>query len=141
MAVRKRRLTDANVARLAPAAREYTVWDTRHVGLGVRIRPSGHRSFVYCRKGEDGACRITLGSAALMSVEEARRSCLAIETGARPDRTERDAVPTFEDFVAGPGRTCIDPKSGSWARAGLGESLVEWEDERIERGPRGSPCG
>ena len=26
--------------------------DTRHAGLGVRIRPSGHRSFVCWRKGE-----------------------------------------------------------------------------------------
>ena len=25
---------------------EYTVWDTRITGLGVRVRPSGHRSFV-----------------------------------------------------------------------------------------------
>ena len=108
MAARRRRLTDANVARLAPAAREYAVWDTRHAGLGVRVRPSGHRSFVYCPKGEGGARRITLGSAALTGVEEARSRCLAIETGARADPTERDAVPTFGEFVRGPGQVCID---------------------------------
>ncbi len=109
MSVRRRRLTDANVARLAPSAREYTVWDTRHAGLGVRVRPSGHRSFVYCPKGgEDRARRITLGSAALMGVDEARRRCLAIETGARSDRAERDAVLTFGEFVAGPGRARLD---------------------------------
>ena len=108
MAVRKRRLTDANVAKLAPAAREYTVWDTHHAGLGVRIRPSGYRSFVYRPRGDGSARRITLGSAALMGVEEARRSCLVIETGVRPDRSERPAVPTFDEFVAGAGRTCID---------------------------------
>ena len=108
MAARRRRLTDANVARLVPAAREYTVWDTRHAGLGVRVRPSGHRSFVYCRKGEDGASRITLGSAALMGVEEARSKCRAIENGARSDQAERRAVPTFGEFVRGPGQVCID---------------------------------
>ena len=91
MAVRRRRLTDANVARLAPAVREYTVWDTRHAGLGVRVGPSGHRSFVYWRKGHDGARRITLGPVALMGVEQARISCLAIETG--PGRTEKKVVP------------------------------------------------
>ena len=35
----------------------------------------------------------------------------------------------------------IYPKSGSWVRAGLRKTLVDWGDERIERGPRGSPCG
>ena len=108
MAAKRRRLTDASVAKLAPATREYTVWDTRHAGLGVRVRPSGHRSFVHCPKGDDGARRTTLGSASLTSVEEARRRCLAIETGARPDRTERALVPTFGEFVAGPGRARLD---------------------------------
>ena len=86
----------------------YTVWDMRQAGLGVRVRPSGHQSFVYCPKGEGRARRITLGSAALTSVEEARRRCLAIETGAWSERTARGAVPTFGEFVAGPGRVCID---------------------------------
>ena len=108
MAAKRRRLTDANTARLTPAASEYTVWDTRQAGLGVRVRPSGHRSFVYLRKGEDGVRRITLGPAALMGVEEARRGCLAIESGARPDRAQRSEVPTFGDFVAGPGRSCFE---------------------------------
>ena len=98
---RKRRLTDANVARLTPAAREYTVWDTRHAGLGVRVRPSGHRSFVYCRKGASTG-RITVGSAVLMSVDEARADCLAVETSARAGQTEHAAVPTFAAFCAGP---------------------------------------
>ena len=121
MAVKRRRLTDANVTRLKPTAREYTVWDSRHAGLGVRVRPSGHRSFVYCRKGEDGARRITLGSAVLMSVEDARNRCLAIDTGERPVRDDGVTVPTFEEFVAGPGRVCLDrckpstQKSERWA--------------------------
>ena len=108
MAAKRRRLTDASVARLALAAREYTVWDTRHAGLGVRVRPSGHRTYVYHRKGEEGARRITLGSALLMGVEEARRECLAIETDARSGRPERGVVPTFADFVAGLGQACLD---------------------------------
>ena len=108
MAVKRRRLSDANVAKIAPAAREYTVWDTRHAGLGVRIRPSGHRGFVYWRKGTGRACRITLGSAVLMSVEEARAECLAIETRASSGRAEGSAVPIFAEFVAGTGQACLD---------------------------------
>ena len=98
MAVRRRRLTDASVAKLAPADREYTVWDTRQAGLGVRVRPSGHRSYVYFRKGEDGARRITLGSALLTSVEQARAECLAIETGARREKAESGTVPDVRGF-------------------------------------------
>ena len=108
MAVNRRRLSDVNIAKLAPAACEYTVWDTRQAGLGVRIRPSGHRSFVYWRKGEDGARRITLGSATLMNVEEARSQCLAIESGVRSCQAQRRRVPTFAEFAAGPGRSCFD---------------------------------
>ena len=140
MAARRRRLTDANVAKLAPAAREYTVWDTRHAGLGARVRPSGHRSFIYCQEGEGGARRITLGPATLMSVEEARCKCLAIETGARSDRTERDSVQTFGEFVAGPGRTCIDrckpstQKAERWAlRARLLPTFGSLPLDRITR--------
>ena len=120
MAGKRKRLTDANVARLTPAAREYTVWDTRHASLGVRVRPSGHRSYVYCRKGEGGARRMTLGPAALMGVEEARAKCLTLETAAWSARPERGAVPTFGDFVAGPVKARFDNlkpsarKSASW---------------------------
>ena len=127
MAAKRRRLTDANVAKLAPAAREYTVRDTRLAGLGARVRPSGHRSFVYCRKGEGGARRITLGPAALMSVEEARAMCLGIETGAQSGTPERGAVPTFADFVAGPVRAWFDrckPSTQKGVRLALSARLL-----------------
>ena len=140
MASKRQRLIDSSVARLKPAAREYTIWDTRHAGLGVRVRPSGHRSFVYCRKAEDGAGRITLGCAALTSVEEARARCLAIETEARSDRKESGAIPTFGEFVSGPGRVCLDrckpstQKSERWAlRARLLPAFGSLPLDRITR--------
>ncbi len=117
MAAKRRRLTDANVARLAPAAGEYTVWDTRHAGLGVRVRPSGHRTFVYRRNAEGGARRITLGPAVLLGVEEARARCIAIETGSQTGRMHRSAAPTFADFAAGVGRTCFDRGKPSTRKA------------------------
>ena len=137
MAARKRRLTDANVGKLAPTAREFTVWDTCHAGLGVRVRPSGHRSFVYRRKGEGDARRITLGPAALMSVEEARTKCLAIETGARSGRPEGGPVPTFGEFAAGPGKACFDRGKPSTrkaqARAVAARLLPAFGPTRLDR--------
>ena len=40
------KLTDPAIARLRPREREYTVWDSRVAGLGVRVRPSGGKSYV-----------------------------------------------------------------------------------------------
>ena len=106
MAAKRARLTDAGVARLRPAAREYTVRDAKIAGLGVRVRPSGHRSFVYHRNAEGRPTRIALGAADMSSVEEARRRCLEIESdaGARFRAAKRGATPTFAEFVAGPWR-------------------------------------
>ena len=140
MTTRRQRLTDANVAKLTPSAREYTVWDTRHSGLGVRVRPSGHRSFVYCRQGEVDTRRITLGPTGLTNVRDARRQCVAIDVGARSDLEERGATLTFGEFVAGPGRVCLDrckpstQKADRWAlKARLVPSFGSRPLDRITR--------
>ena len=83
------RLTDAKIAALRPHEREYTVWDDRISGLGVRVRPSGHRSYVFLRNGR----KASLGPAALKAVDEARRECLGAVAPA-------ETAPSFEDFVA-----------------------------------------
>ncbi|MYE58080.1 MAG: site-specific integrase [Alphaproteobacteria bacterium] len=103
---RRRRLTDAGIARLRPEEREYTVWDTGVAGLGVRVRPSGSRTFIYHRRTDGGVKKMSFGPARLRKVEEVRRDCL--ETAARAveaDGRRRDAAPLFRDFVAGPWTT------------------------------------
>ncbi len=102
----RRRLTDAGIARLRPEAREYTVWDTQMAGLGVRVRPSGSRTFVYHRKTDRGVKKISFGPAALRKVEAVRRLCLE---AAAETVEEHVRAPLFRDFVAGPWRTdCFD---------------------------------
>ena len=98
------RLTDAAIARLRPGDREYTVWDSRVAGLGVRVRPSGGRSWIYLRKTGGGTRRIFLGPIALKTVEEARRECHALSAephSGEEAETTRDAAPTFRAFVEG----------------------------------------
>ena len=98
------RLTDAGIARLRPREREYTVWDTRTPGLGVRVRPSGGTSFVLIRKTDGRTTRLSLGSVASRSVDDARRRCYTFM--ATPDtehptkRTSKAAL--FRDFVESP---------------------------------------
>ena len=51
MAAKQRiRLTDSLIAPLRTCSREYTVWDSHLLGLGIRVRTSGGASFVLLRK-------------------------------------------------------------------------------------------
>ena len=95
-------LTDAAIARLRPRDREYTVWDRRVPGLGVRVRPTGGQSYVLLQNAAGRSRRVSLGPVTTMSIAEARRVCHARMTdpevaGAVPART----APLFRDFVAG----------------------------------------
>ena len=98
------KLTDAAIARLRPREREYTVWDTRVPGLGVRVRPSGGRSWVLLLDAGGRTKRVSLGSVDLKRVEEARRECHARQAREEPaDRiAPTPSAPLFRDFVAGP---------------------------------------
>ena len=97
------RLTDAGIARLKPRRTEYIVWDSRTAGLGVRVRPSGHRSFVWHGQADGRAVRKTVGSAALMTVEEAGAACLVLRNGeglpGTDDGRAVSAVPLFREFA------------------------------------------
>ena len=97
-------LTDAAVARLRPRNREYTVWDTRAAGLGVRVRPSGGKSWVLLQDMAGGTKRVSLGRVGVKSLEEVRRECHARKANPEPvEKTVRTGpVPLFRDFVAGP---------------------------------------
>ena len=98
------RLTDAGIAGLKPDKTEFTVWDRRVAGLGVRVRPSGHRSFVWHGHANDAAVRLTIGSAALMTVEDARRECLALQNGSASrikDPNKGSEAPLFREYALG----------------------------------------
>ena len=107
---RRKRLTDAGIARLRPEEREYTLWDMGVAGLGVRVRPSGSRTFIYHRKTDKGVKKMSFGPAGLRKVEEVRRDCLAAAAETvEADRKTSGPAPLFGDFVAGPWKTtCFD---------------------------------
>ncbi len=66
------RLTDRSAAKLSVERSEYTVWDTRMAGLGVRVRTSGYRTWIHLDNRGGMSTRHTLGPVALMTVDEAR---------------------------------------------------------------------
>ncbi|MDE0344638.1 MAG: site-specific integrase [Boseongicola sp.] len=103
---RRKRLTDAGIAKLRAEAREYMVWDTKVAGLGVRVRPSRSRTWVYYRKTERGVQKTSFGPAMLRGVEEVRRACLAAAAGTpEEDDRSREVTPLFRDFVDGVWKT------------------------------------
>ena len=116
---RRRRLTDAGVARLRPEPREYTVWDTRVRGLGVRVRPSGARTWIHHRPSAAGVSKVSLGPAAARGIEEVRRACLAASAAAVEAGTAaRGAAPRLGEFVAGPWKSaCYDRFTPSTRRS------------------------
>ena len=100
---RRIRLTDANAGRFKPGTAEYTVRDTKTAGLGVRVKPSGYRTWVYHGSASGRSRRYSLGPVSLKTVEDARLECLEIglkeQIGGTPDETVKVAVPKFSDFV------------------------------------------
>ena len=124
------RLTDASIARLHPCEREYAVWDTRVAGLGVRVRPSGGRSYVMLHEAGGRSKRVSLGSVSTKSVAEVRRECLARQAGSGPGTAPEPAhaVPLFRDFVAGAWKEVhferYKPSTQKGVRSLLGSQLL-----------------
>ena len=102
---RKLRLSEENAARFRPGRAEYTVWDSGIAGFGVRVRPSGSRTFVFHCNAHGRSKRFTLGRVGVKPIDEARRECLEIRlreaAGGSADATDRKTVPSFRDFVLG----------------------------------------
>ncbi len=121
---KKVRLTDAAVERLRPREIEYTIWDTRIAGFGVRVRPSGHRSYVWQGFKDGRPTRITIGPVVLKAIDEARRDCLALMVEERSGAGKADAVvPLFSAFTAGPWKKAFLDHCKPRRRKGLAREL------------------
>ena len=120
------RLSDAAFARLRPREREYTVWDTRTPGLGVRVRPSGGASFVLLYKADGGSRRRSLGSVMSRSVDMVRRQCHAIIAKLESDETTKPTpdVPLFRTFVERSWNQAHFPKYKPSTRIRAGAALA-----------------
>ena len=134
------RLTDAAVSRLRPGEREYTVWDTRVRGLGVRIRTTGGKSWILLRRSASGSKRVSLGPVETTSVAEARRACLVRQAAPDPEdrAASKRAVPLLRDFVAGEWKEAnfdrYKPSSRSGFQALLdGRILPAFGSKRLDR--------
>lgn len=70
----KRKLTKNLINTLTAEAKDLYVWDTSLVGFGLRVKPSGIKSFILQYRNKYGRVkRITIGRVGVITLDEARR--------------------------------------------------------------------
>lgn len=70
---RKENITVTRIQTYAPRKTPYFVWDTAAPGLGIKVSPSSHKSWVFQYFVAGGSARITLGTTEKISPQNARR--------------------------------------------------------------------
>ncbi len=101
---RHSRLTVNAIVAAKPGAKEYALWDSTLAHFGVRVHPSGIRSFIVQTRAQGRMRKITLGRFPEMGLEKARREAAAVlvrlwggEAVTPPRKTK---APLFRDFAA-----------------------------------------
>lgn len=104
------KLTRRTIAAIGPVEKATFYWDEVMAGFGLRVAPSGKRTFVVqYRAGEGGrgetAKRLTVGDAAILTPEEARaeakRLLASVKLGSDPaaDKAAARADMTMNDLL------------------------------------------
>ena len=137
-------LNKRSVEALRPGDKPFIAWDDRLTGFGVRVQPSGVRSYLVNYRAEGGGRRaanrrLVIGRHGRVTAEQARR--MAQETlgkvaaGEDPaeGRTRSRSTPTlreaFEDFLsAGPARK---PRTVAVYRRTAYHDLADWVDRSL----------
>ena len=138
-------LTEHTVEALEPAGKSWLAWDDALTGFGVRVQPTGVKSFIVNYRAGDGGRkapnkRVVIGRHGKMSTERARRLARRmldeVAHGGDPaggrDRTPGMPVleQAFEEYMAAnPGRTAGTNKV---YREGYRRHLGDWSDRPLD---------
>ena len=91
----KGRITKRIVDALKAGERDYVKWDEELTGFGVRVRPSGNKSFVavYRTGGRNAPLRrVTIGAVGKIEAEKAREAAMKILAGAELGEDRADQL-------------------------------------------------
>ena len=108
----KTTLTERTVDSLGPADKPYIAWDDRLSGFGVRVQPSGTKTFVVNYRAGDGGRRapnkrVTLGRYGRIVPDQARRMAqellgrVAADEDPAGERTQARGMPTLAEAFEG----------------------------------------
>ena len=100
------KLTNRSVAAVKPGDGDILVWDAELRGFGLRVKPSGIKSYIIqYRNQHNESRRLTIGRHGVVSPEEARRRARRllgrVQDGADPatERREARSAPTVADLA------------------------------------------
>lgn len=115
------KLTKRYVESIEPSAKDIFVWDSELPGFGVRVKPTGVKSYLIQYRQDGRSRRLTLGKHGVLAADEARkfaRQHLAdVAKGENPseERQEARKAPTVEvlasDYMERHARPNKRPKS------------------------------
>lgn len=99
------KLTKRSVEAIATAAKDVFIWDSELAGFGIRVKPSGVRSYlVQYRNSQGRSRRLTIGRHGVLTADQARKQAVqllaAVRRGVDPT-AERAALlqaPTINDL-------------------------------------------
>jgi integrase len=124
------KFTDRQIKSLKPKKQRYEVWETNGKGFGIRVAPTGRKSFIFLYKFQGTSRRLTFGSYPEISLANAHaahaNSRQLLERGADPASVEQDAKeesrrsPSVRRLVEEYIEKYAKPRKRSWK-----------EDERI----------
>ena len=140
IALNKLSLTRRSIEAMKPRKKPWVAWDDKLTGFGVRVQPSGVKSFfVNYRTGEGGRKalnrNVVIGRFGRMAPEQARRVAQQVlgkvAAGGNPalERSEARAIPllkqAFEDYMASnPNRSA---NTDTKYRGDFGSHLGDWQ--------------
>lgn len=138
VALHKRVLTARSVAAVRPGARRYIIWDEKLTGFGLRVSPSGTRSFMVQYRTREGGRRTAnrkkvLGHAPEMTPERARsraRAWLRRVADREHDATLPTLRSAFESYLAA--RPGLAESSRAMYRQVLNQHAHDWLERRLD---------
>ncbi len=95
---------DGHIARRRPPAKEKTYWDREMTGFGLRVRPSGHKSWIVKLVSRGRQKKLTLGKVEDLTAWEARQTARKVlaeaATAGLPKRQNQGrCVPDFAAYA------------------------------------------